>query len=77
MESNAGPRTLRTVLTVLGVLASVAVVAVASRGDISVGDDGERKPSETLIDVVFTLYLWPCSRSAPSSSSTSLRCKSG
>ena len=57
MESNAGPRTLRTVLTALGVLASVAVVAVASRGDIAVGDAGGRKPSETLIDVFFTLYL--------------------
>jgi Domain of unknown function (DUF4129) len=57
MESNAGPRTLRTTVTVLGVLASVAVVAVVSRGDIAAGEDGGRKPSETLVDVAFTLYL--------------------
>jgi hypothetical protein len=57
MESNAGPRPLRTVLTVLGVLVSVAVVAIAARGEMPVGEAGGRRPSDTLIDVVFTLYL--------------------
>jgi Domain of unknown function (DUF4129) len=41
----------------VGVLASLVVVAVASRGDTPAGDDRSRSPSDTLLDVFFTLYL--------------------
>ncbi len=41
----------------LGVLVGVGVVAVASRGTIPVGEEGGREPSDTFIDIVFTLYL--------------------
>jgi hypothetical protein len=57
MESNAGQRTLRTALTALGVLVSVAVVAVAARGSIPTDDTGGRSPIDTLVDVIFALYL--------------------
>lgn len=58
MESNAGPRGLRPLLVLLGVLASVAVVAIASRGSVPIGEEGGRRPTETLADVLFTLYLF-------------------
>jgi hypothetical protein len=57
MESNAGSRPLRPLLTLLGVLVSVAVVAVASRGDLPVGEAGGRRPTDTLADLLFTLYI--------------------
>jgi hypothetical protein len=44
-------------LTTLGVLVTLAVVAIAARGSTSVGDDTTRKPSDALLDMVFTLYL--------------------
>lgn len=40
-----------------GVLASLAVVAIAARGDTPAGDDRARSPGDTLLDVLFTLYL--------------------
>ena len=57
MESNAGPRPLRPLLTLLGVLGAVAVVAVASRGSLPVGEPGGRRPTDTLVDLLFTLYI--------------------
>ncbi|MBA2462571.1 MAG: hypothetical protein H0V45_12525, partial [Actinobacteria bacterium] len=48
----AGP-----LLTTLGVLVALAVVAVASRGSTDVGTPGERRPADTLLDVLFTLYI--------------------
>jgi hypothetical protein len=44
-------------LTTLGVLVALAVVAVASRGSTPVGEAGGRRPSDTLLDIFFTLYL--------------------
>jgi hypothetical protein len=44
-------------LIALGVLASLVLVAVASRGSTAAGDDRTRSPSDTLLDVLFTLYL--------------------
>jgi hypothetical protein len=45
------------VLTTLGVVVALAVVAVASRGSTPVGEAGGRRPSDTLLDILFTLYL--------------------
>jgi hypothetical protein len=50
-------RTRNALLTVVGVLAAIVLVAVASRGSTSLGDSGSRKPSDALLDVLFTLYL--------------------
>ncbi len=48
----AGP-----LLTTLGVLVALAVVAVASRGSTDVGTPGARRPADTLLDVLFTVYI--------------------
>jgi hypothetical protein len=50
-------RIRNTLLVGGGVLASLLVVAVASRGDTPAGDGRARSPSDTLLDVLFTLYL--------------------
>ena len=57
MPSTPGPRPGRAVLTTLGVLVALAVVAVASRGSTQIGEAGGRRPSDTLLDILFTLYL--------------------
>ena len=57
METNAGRRPLRPALTTLGVLVSLAVVGVAARGSIPTADDGGGRPADTLVDILFTLYL--------------------
>jgi Domain of unknown function (DUF4129) len=57
MESNAGSRPLRPLLTLVGVLVSVAIVAVASRGSLPLGEEGGRRPTDTLVDLLFTLYV--------------------
>jgi hypothetical protein len=45
------------VLTMLGVVVALVVVAIAARGSTSAGDGTTRKPSDALLDAVFTLYL--------------------
>jgi Domain of unknown function (DUF4129) len=56
MESS--PSRLRNaVLTGLGILAAVVLVAVAARGSTSAGGDGIRRPTDTLVDILFTLYI--------------------
>jgi Domain of unknown function (DUF4129) len=56
VESSAS-RGRNAFLTTAGVLAALALVAVASRGSISAGAGEARKPSSTLLDVMFGLYL--------------------
>lgn len=56
MEPSAA-RIRNGLLIGVGVLASLVVVAVASRGDTPAGDDRARSPGDTLLDVLFTLYL--------------------
>ena len=55
MESSARAR--NAFLTAAGVLAAVLLVAIASRGSTSTGGGDTRKPSDALMDVLFTLYL--------------------
>ena len=52
------PGARRALLTTLGVLVALAIVAVASRGSTDAGTAGTAtRPSETVLDVLFTLYL--------------------
>ena len=51
------PSSLSRLLTALGVLAALAVVAVAARGSLPEARPGTREPSETLLDLFFSLYL--------------------
>ncbi|HUQ22771.1 MAG TPA: DUF4129 domain-containing protein [Gaiellaceae bacterium] len=55
MESSQRGR--NALLTTLGVLLGLVVVAVAARGSTSAGDGTTRKPSDALLDAIFTLYL--------------------
>ena len=55
METSA--RTRNALLTAVGVLGAVVLVAVAARGSTSTGDSSTRKPSDALLDVLFTMYL--------------------
>jgi hypothetical protein len=50
-------RRRNALLTALGVLVALTVVAIAARGSISTGEGGTRRPSQALIDILFTLYL--------------------
>jgi hypothetical protein len=45
------------VLTALGVLVALGLVAVASRGSTSPGSGGARRPADTLLDILLSLYL--------------------
>ena len=55
MESSAaGPERIPDDV---GLLALVAVVAIASRGSTSSGEDGARRPTEMLLDILLSLYL--------------------
>ncbi len=55
MDTNA--RVRNALLTALGILGAVVLVAVASRGSTASGQNGVRRPSETLVDILFTLYI--------------------
>jgi hypothetical protein len=44
-------------LTAVGVLVALALVAIASRGSTSSGSGGARRPSDTLLDILLSLYL--------------------
>ena len=55
MESSA--RVRNALLTAAGVLGAVVLVAIAARGSTSTGDSSSRKPSDALMDVLFSLYL--------------------
>lgn len=55
MEGSSRGR--NALLTAVGVLAAVVLVAVSARGSTSVGDDATRKPSDTLMDIFFSLYI--------------------
>lgn len=44
-------------LSALVVLALVAVVAVASTGSVAAGSSSSRRPSDTLLDTLFTLWI--------------------
>jgi Domain of unknown function (DUF4129) len=55
MESSSRARTI--LLTTLGVAAALTVVAIAARGSIPAGEGGTRRPTQALIDVLFTLYV--------------------
>jgi hypothetical protein len=41
----------------VAVLVFVAVVAIASRGSTSTGEAGARRPTDTLLDILLSLYL--------------------
>ena len=51
-------------LTTFGVLVALGVVAIAARGSIPSGDGGARRPTQALIDILFTLYLLMIASSA-------------
>ena len=44
-------------LTGAGILLAVGLVAIAARGSTSIGDGGTRRPSDTLIDILLSLYI--------------------
>jgi len=44
-------------LTGAGILLAVGLVAIAARGSTSFGDGAARRPSDTLIDILLSLYL--------------------
>jgi hypothetical protein len=44
-------------LIAFGVLVALAVVAIAARSSIPSGEGGTRGPTQTLVDILFTLYL--------------------
>jgi hypothetical protein len=54
----------RNALTALGVLVALLVVAIAARGSIPAGEGGTRRPTQALIDILFTLYLLTIAGSA-------------
>jgi Domain of unknown function (DUF4129) len=57
-DQPSGPSRLRSaLLTGLGILTAVVLVAVAARGSTSAGRDGIRRPAETLMDILFSLYI--------------------
>lgn len=55
MESSQRGR--NALLTTLGILALVAVVAIASRGSTPAGRAGARRPTDTLLDILLSLYI--------------------
>ena len=56
-HDESGPRVGKAVATTLGVLAAVVIAALAARGSTPAGDNRTRKPSESLLDVLFSLYV--------------------
>ena len=55
MESSA--RLRNALLTTVGVVVALVAVALAARGSTAAGDNRTRKPSDTLVDVLFSLYI--------------------
>ena len=55
METSSRGR--NALLTALGVLVALVLVAIASRGSIPAGEGGARGPTQTLVDILFMLYL--------------------
>lgn len=51
------PRARNALLTTLGLLALVAVVGIASRGSTPSGGAGTRRPTDTLLDILLSLYI--------------------
>ena len=56
-EGDAPRRGRNALLTTVGILALVAVVAIASRGSTPSGGAGARRPTDTLLDILLSLYL--------------------
>ena len=56
MESRGSPGR-NAFLTTVGVLGALALVAVAARGSTELGGGATRRPTDALIDILFTLYL--------------------
>jgi hypothetical protein len=50
-------RLKKALLTTFGVLTAVVVVALAARGSTPTGDNTTRRPSDALLDVLFSLYV--------------------
>lgn len=55
MESTQRGR--NALLTTAGILTLVAVVAIAARGSTPAGVAGARRPTDTLLDILLSLYL--------------------
>jgi hypothetical protein len=55
MESSHRGR--NALLTTLGIVTLVAVVAIASRGSTPAGGAGARRPTDTLLDILLSLYV--------------------
>lgn len=55
MDSSA--RIRNAFLTAVGVMGAVVLVAVAARGSTPAGEGGTRRPSELLVDILFSLYI--------------------
>ena len=56
-DQPSGARVRNALLTALGILGAVVLVAVASRGSTGAGQNGVRRPSDTLVDILFSLYI--------------------
>ena len=52
--SSRGPKAF---LTAVGVLVALGIVAIASRGSTSSGSGGARRPTDTLLDILLSLYI--------------------
>ena len=50
-------RLRNALLTTVGVVVALVAVALAARGSTPTGDNRTRKPSDTLVDVLFSLYI--------------------
>lgn len=50
-------RLRNALLTTVGVVLALVAVALAARGSTPTGDNRTRKPSDTLVDVLFSLYI--------------------
>jgi len=55
MESSGRGR--KAFLTAAGVLVALGLVAIAARGSTPVGDGGARRPTDTLLDILLSLYV--------------------
>ena len=55
METSS--RLRNALLTAAGVVVALVAVALAARGSTPTGDNRTRKPSDTLVDVLFSLYI--------------------
>jgi hypothetical protein len=55
MDSSA--RVRNAFLTAVGILGAIVLVAIAARGSTPAGRGGTRRPTETLVDILFSLYI--------------------